>query len=70
MRVTWEQIKSDHGHTVFRAKIFGGWLVLVSNEVSTQVPDGDSFRNEQQWEWRESVTFVPDPKHEWTDEQN
>lgn len=65
MKLTWEKIESPHGHNVWRAKIFGGWLVMVNNEVSTSIPDGDSFRKEQGYEWRESITFVPDPKHEW-----
>jgi len=38
-----------------RAKVFGGWLVKAK---STIYIDG-------QYNFIESVTYVPDPNHEW-----
>ena len=58
MKIEWQQIESNNGHYMYRAKVIGGWLVLVCNDVLTS-----DFRSG--YEWRESVTFVPDPNHEW-----
>lgn len=45
-----------------RAKIFGGWIVTVSSNVShimeyNRIDDG--------YDWRTSITFVFDPFHLW-----
>jgi hypothetical protein len=61
----WESIDDE----VWRAKIFGGWLVKYIEPVITQQPEVwgniSSFRNEMHHEFRTSICFVPDPKHEW-----
>lgn len=49
-----------------RTKVFGGWLVSAISDVNTVLPDGIGIRNDQGYEWRTSITFVPDPNHEWT----
>lgn len=53
----WEQIDECHE----RAKVFGGWLVKASEPVyhMTDSQSGDG------WDWRVSMTFVPDPDYKW-----
>jgi hypothetical protein len=70
MKIEWEPIDSNHSNYITRAKVFGGWLVMSTDEVQTQIPEqwGQglvSFRNEEGYQWRTSICFVPDPKHEW-----
>lgn len=69
MKLEFEKIEHNHGNHISRAKVFGGWLVMSADDVMTQWPDGYgdlvSFRNEQGDEFRTSICFVPDPKHEW-----
>ena len=57
----WEGIDTDQG-TLWRLKVEGGWLVKVDYEVIQHFPDG---RFESGWDWRPSLTFVPDPTHKW-----
>jgi len=67
--LNWEKIENDNNEHLYRAKVFGGWLVMATSEVMTQVPDiyGQiaSWRNEQGYQWRSSICFIPDVKHEW-----
>lgn len=65
MELKWEEIKHDNGFFLRRTKIHGGWLVNAIMDVNTSVPLGDSFTTSQGYEWRSSITFVPDPNHEW-----
>lgn len=65
MKLEWEQIEHNHGNYITRAKIFGGWLVMSTDEVQTLRNDGYGLSPENGYEWRTSITFVPDPKHEW-----
>jgi len=46
-----------------RAKVFGGWIVLTSEEVH-HMPS-ERTRGGSGWDWRISTCFVPDAKHEW-----
>jgi hypothetical protein len=57
----WEAIDDN----IVRARIFGGWLVRIVNDVYT-------LRGNDQWdsastgyEFRESITFVPDIQGYW-----
>lgn len=62
----WEEIDHDLGFYVRRTKVFGGWLVTTTSDVYTVRNDGSGgIYNEAGYEWRTSITFVPDPKHEW-----
>jgi hypothetical protein len=66
MKLTWEPIESNHGSYINRAKVFGGWLVMTTDDVQTPTEQGyDRPVLEQGFEWRTSLCFVPDPKHEW-----
>ena len=58
MKFEWETIDSYH----FRAKVIGGWLVKVTEDVSH--PDGYGAASNG-WDWRIAMAFVPDPSHEW-----
>lgn len=54
----WEQIDSYHQ----RSKTYGGWLFKTFEEVSHFSND---VQNQQGYDYRISVTFIPDPNHEW-----
>ena len=53
----WEQIDEYHQ----RASVFGGWLVKAFENVMHLAPSG----REVGFDWRMSMCFVPDPKHQW-----
>jgi hypothetical protein len=67
--MNWESIDQKYSGYLYRAPIFGGWLVKEVHDVSTILPDWSAnipgIRNEQGYEFRSSITFVPDPNHEW-----
>jgi len=66
LKLEWEPIDSNHGNYIVRAKVFGGWLVMVTDDVMTPIYRGyDTPNNEAGYEFRTSLTFVPDQKHEW-----
>lgn len=66
MKLKWEGIEHDHGNQLSRAKVPGGWLVMSTDDVVTQVYEGyDIPSNEYGYEWRTSITFVPDENHNW-----
>lgn len=46
-----------------RAKVFGGWIVLTSEEVYHT--EGVCNQAGSGWDWRISTCFVPDVNHEW-----
>ena len=60
--MNWESKGSEQ-----RAKVFGGWLVKSFEEVITPQEDQPFASG---WEWRASMAFVPDAKHEWDWNQN
>jgi len=64
-QLQWEEIEHNNGFYLRRSKIHGGWLVTAISDVMTVLPDGNGIRNDQAYEWRTSITFVPDPNHEW-----
>jgi len=52
-----ENLSSDfQPGQISRAKVVGGWLVM--SDVSSHSPNGTESRSA-------SITFYPDPKHEW-----
>ena len=59
MKFEFKQIDDNHQ----RAKVPGGWLVKAFEVVchfDTHIsPITDNY------DWRVTMTFVPDPKHEW-----
>jgi hypothetical protein len=64
--LNWEGIKHDHGFTMQRTPIPGGWLVAVVSDVMTPINTGYNMPEPREgYEWRTSITFVPDPNHEW-----
>jgi hypothetical protein len=61
--VNWYTIEhSGTGHMA-RAMVPGGWLVRISEDVYVN-NKGYGYPNTG-YEWRTSITFVPDPTHEW-----
>lgn len=66
MKLEWESIESNTSNYIQRAKVFGGWLVMSTDDVQTSVYTGYTQpENQQGHEFRTSITFVPDLKHEW-----
>lgn len=64
--LSWEEIKHDRGFYLQRTKVFGGWLVSTVDDVRSPVYNGYNTPDYTQgYEWRTSITFVPDPSHEW-----
>ena len=55
----WEEIHHDGTGLLFRAKVHGGWLVRMIEDVRSTY----SFQSA----WRPALTFVPDPNHEWVE---
>lgn len=64
--LVWEEIKHDNGFFLRRAKIFNGWLISAIHDsmLPTQYSNG-CITNSPGYQWQGSITFVPDPKHEW-----
>lgn len=58
IRLEWEDLDQDTAGHIQRAAIPGGWLVR-------QVDDALIEGTESGYEWRTSMTFVPDPNHVW-----
>lgn len=65
--MNWEKVEHGHGNQIARAAIYGGWLVLSQDNVNSVLPSkyGNGIKNDQGWEWRTSICFVPDPEHKW-----
>ena len=57
--MNWETIDGYH----FRAKVPGGWLVKVLEDV---VQDTEFQGRIPGWDYRIALAFVPDPEHEWS----
>lgn len=60
MKLEWENIESNTSTFIRRAKVFGEWLVSATEDVRVE-----NMPNHYGFEWRTSITFIPDPKHEW-----
>ena len=53
-KLTFTNIYYDSGYTVLRAKVIGGWLIETQSRLNTTTADTNH-----------TITFFPDPKHEW-----
>lgn len=56
----WEQVGEG---TEQRAKVFGGWVLKVMEDVHVSLHE--DMRPQTDFEWRPAMVFIPDPKHEW-----
>lgn len=70
IKLEWEPIDQEHAGTMFRARVPGGWLVKEVQDKALAYPEEfkenvNGWRYETGYEWRSSVTFVPDAEHEW-----
>ena len=63
VKLEFESVKCNIGTYIHRAKVPGGWLVACMNDVQTFQPSMQ--RNDDGYEWRPALTFVPDPTHSW-----
>jgi len=64
--LVWEFIVDNHQSNMWRAKVFGGWLVRYTENVMTRMNTGYSQPESiQGYEWRTAITFLPDINHEW-----
>ena len=65
--LTWEEIKQDDQAIYMkRMKIVGGWIVQATMDALTPQYHGYNIPvQESGYQWRTSITFVPDPNHEW-----
>lgn len=62
----WEEIKHDNGFYLRRTKLFNGWLVsAIYDQLSPTQYSNGYITNSPGYEWHGSITFVPDPNHEW-----
>jgi len=60
VELQWEDISQDRSFYLYKAKVPGGWLVACSDDVI------EPERNfESGWQWRTSITYVPDPLGAW-----
>jgi len=55
------------GRNIERAKVFGGWIIKAYSEVIHK----ENFAEiECGLDWRIAMTFVPDPNHEWIENEH
>jgi len=61
----WEYIETEDGSGLNRMRVPGGWLVKVCEYVYqaslVMAGQGEPFG----YDWRTSMTFLPDPEHSW-----
>lgn len=66
VKLEFDKVESNLAGHVWRARVPGGWLVRVTNDVRGPVNYGEAVpRYEEGYKWRDSICFVPDPNHEW-----
>lgn len=56
----WEQVTDDG--TTWRLRVPGGWVVRYSDDVIHDHPVQGMIGG---WDWRSSLTYVPDWSWEW-----
>jgi len=61
--LVWEEIDGYHR----RAKVPGGWLVKNFEDVYHL--HNESSQGGQGWDWRVSMCFLPDPNHQWGNDE-
>lgn len=61
IKVEWEEIEQgSYSGYLYRAKVFGGWLVRACDDVVHDKSDvGHGM--DSGWDYRNSITFIPDP---------
>ena len=59
--LVWHKIDDDH----CIARVPGGWMFKTTEEVTHISHNG---HHSDGWDWRTSVTFIPDPTHMYEDE--
>ena len=60
----WEEIKQNNAGYLSRAKVIGGWLVKYTDNVLKDLNSECTMQDG--YEWRSSITFVPDVNYEWS----
>lgn len=66
VELQWEEIKNNHGNYIHRAKVFGGWLIKHLDNAYSYIDEGyDKLTAKTGYQWRTSITFIPDANHEW-----
>ena len=64
VNLEWESVNDDSQiSSTERAKVFGGWLVKITDEVLRSMHEDQPLT--EGYEWRTSICFVPDINHEW-----
>lgn len=63
--LNWEEIKHENDFHLIRARVFGGWLVIAECDTLTGIQRGSYIEQEKGHQFRQTMTFVPDPNHEW-----
>lgn len=66
MKVKWESVEQDGNHDgwMHRARVHGGWLVRYTSDTADLRSEAGT--SPYGYEWRHTMTFVPDPNGEWT----
>lgn len=62
LAIEWEEIQQPNSGYLYRAKVFGGWLVRDVQDVSQFYADRGI---EAGYSWTTSICFIPDPLHQW-----
>lgn len=61
----WERIRHNRGNYIDRTPIFGGWLVMTTDDVMAFAGELDDRTFITGYQYRTSISFVPDPQHLW-----
>jgi len=64
-KLKWEKIFSEHSNYLNRAAVFGGWLVMSTDDVIEYQGDQSHKTGQEGYQWRTSICFIPDPSHSW-----
>lgn len=61
--LTFQAVPNNECLLIQRAKVPGGWLVREVMDVLHDDPNRGNLQSG--WEWRSSLTFIPDPEYLW-----
>lgn len=64
IKLDWEEVEDNHAGYMYRSMVPGGWLVKITEDVCSP-SNVDHIGWQQDYEWRSSLTFIPDPTYEW-----